>query len=170
MSQLLKHRNVVKTLAGLAALVACISIAALATPGFGVLSNFVFSAAVLGGNVQLERNDRASHWEVALHTTGDTDVITQVVTLAPGGYTGWHTHPGPQFLSVYSGTGKLYHGADPTCTGEVIAAGHSHIDDGSEVRNFRNEGTTNVVVYNTYLVPHGAAQRIDAPAPGNCPF
>jgi mannose-6-phosphate isomerase-like protein (cupin superfamily) len=170
MLQLPKHSILLRTLAGLGAVVLCISIIALATPGSGALSNFVFSAAVLGGKVQLERNDRASQWEVALHTTGETDVITQVVTLAPGGFTGWHTHPGPQILSVNAGTGTLYHGDDPTCTGEVIAAGHSHIDDGSEVRNFRNEGTTNVVVYNTYLAPHGAAQRIDAPAPGNCPF
>jgi quercetin dioxygenase-like cupin family protein len=151
-------------------MVVCCSAAALATPGFGALSNFVFSAAVLGGKVHLERNDHIAHWEVALHTTGETDVITQVVTLAPGGYTGWHTHTGPQLLSVTAGTGTLYSGDDPTCTGEVIAAGQSHIDDGSVVRNFRNEGTANVVVYNTYLVPHGAPQRIDAPASGNCPF
>ena len=35
----------------------------------------------------------------------------------------------------------------------------------------RNEGTTPVTVVRTYLnVPPGGSQRIDAPAPGNCPF
>jgi mannose-6-phosphate isomerase-like protein (cupin superfamily) len=148
-----------------------ISSVALATPGAGVLSNFVFAGTVIGPSIQIERTDINAQWEVALHTTGKTDVITQVATLAPGGYSGWHTHPGPQILTVTQGTATLYHGDDPTCTGEVIQAGQTHVDDGSVVRNFRNEGTTNVTVYNTYFVPHGSPQRIDvSPAPGNCPF
>jgi len=35
----------------------------------------------------------------------------------------------------------------------------------------RNEGTTPVTVVQAYLnVPPAGSQRIDAPAPGNCPF
>jgi hypothetical protein len=35
----------------------------------------------------------------------------------------------------------------------------------------RNEGKTPVTVVQTYLnVPPGGSPRIDAPAPGNCPF
>jgi hypothetical protein len=35
----------------------------------------------------------------------------------------------------------------------------------------RNEGTTPVTVIQIYLnVPPRGSQRIDAPAPGNCPF
>jgi hypothetical protein len=35
----------------------------------------------------------------------------------------------------------------------------------------RNEGATPVTVVQTYLnVPPGGSPRIDAPAPGNCPF
>ncbi len=148
-----------------------LSAIAVATPGAGRLFNYVFSAETAGGSVQVERNDHVAHWEIALHTTGDTDVITQVATLAPGGYTGWHNHPGPQILSVTEGTATIYHGQDPSCSGIVLGTGESHIDDGTIVRNMRNEGNVNLTVYATYLVPHGSAtSRIDQPAPGNCPF
>ena len=41
--------------------------------------------------------------------------------------------------------------------------GHVHIA--------RNEGTVPVTVVQAYLnVPPGGSPRIDAPAPGNCPF
>jgi len=41
--------------------------------------------------------------------------------------------------------------------------GHVHIA--------RNEGTTPVTVVQTYLnVPPGGSPRVEAPAPGNCPF
>ncbi len=153
----------------LAASVLCL--VAVATPGAGRLFNYVFTAEAVGGSVQVERNNRSVPWEIALHTTGDTDVVTQVATLAPGGYTGWHNHPGPQILSVTEGTATIYHGDDPSCTGIVLGTGESHIDDGTVVRNMRNEGTVNLTVYATYLVPHGAGTpRIDQPAPGNCAF
>jgi mannose-6-phosphate isomerase-like protein (cupin superfamily) len=167
-----RNRSLLRTTwARLGIAIVCISVVAFATPGAGRLFNFVFSAAVVGGNVQVERDVPTAQWEIALHTTGKTDVITQVAILAPGGYTGWHNHPGPQVLSVTDGTATIYHGDDPTCTGQVIATGGAHIDDGSVVRNMRNEGTTNLTVYATYLVPHGTlSPRIDQPAPGNCPF
>jgi hypothetical protein len=40
--------------------------------------------------------------------------------------------------------------------------GHVHIG--------RNEGTVTVKLLVTFIVPVGAAPRIDVPDPGNCPF
>jgi uncharacterized RmlC-like cupin family protein len=100
------------------------------------------------------------------------DVVVQRVTVAPGGQTGWHTHPGMAIVVVMSGTLTIYHGDDRTCTPENTPAGRVFFDQGyGHVHIGRNEGTTTLELSVTYLdVPIGGAFRIDAPAPGNCSF
>ena len=44
-------------------------------------------------------------------------------TITPGGVFGWHQHGGPLWATVVSGNLTVYHGDDPTCTGEVYPAG-----------------------------------------------
>jgi quercetin dioxygenase-like cupin family protein len=60
----------------------------------------------------------------------------------PGGHSGWHSHPGPVFIQVVSGTMTF-------------------------ARNETNAPAVNLV---TYFAPPGAALRNDEPRPGNCPF
>ena len=43
-------------------------------------------------------------------TSTACDTAYQQLTIPPGGYTGWHTHPGPTFVAVAQGEGTLYHG------------------------------------------------------------
>jgi quercetin dioxygenase-like cupin family protein len=102
--------------------------------------------------------------------TTDTVVLRQ--TFAPGGSTGWHTHPGPAYIVVTQGTVTLYDGDDPTCTPHTYGAGTGFLDPGfGHVHIARNEGTTPVTVIATYLnVPPGGSPRIDADDPGNCSF
>jgi quercetin dioxygenase-like cupin family protein len=52
-----------------------------------------------------------------IHVTDAQETVMQQVVLAPVGYTGWHTHPGPVLVLVKSGALTLYSGDDPTCTG-----------------------------------------------------
>jgi quercetin dioxygenase-like cupin family protein len=100
------------------------------------------------------------------------DVVDQTVTFAPGGHSGWHTHPGMAIVVVISGTLTIYHADDPTCSPRVFAAGRVFIDEGyGAVHIARNEGTTPLELSVTYLdVPVGQPFRIDAPRPGNCSF
>jgi len=42
------------------------------------------------------------------------DSVVQQITFAPGGQSGWHTHPGPVIVLVKSGTFTLYDGDDPS--------------------------------------------------------
>ena len=35
------------------------------------------------------------------------DTVFQVLTIQPGGFTGWHTHPGPTFVAVAQGEGCM---------------------------------------------------------------
>jgi len=91
-------------------------------------------------------------------------------TIAPGGVFGWHQHGGPLWATVVSGTLTVYHGDDPTCSPEPYPAGSVFMDPGNDTHNARNEGTEDLVVIVTYMLPEGGAPRIDIPDPGNCPF
>jgi quercetin dioxygenase-like cupin family protein len=135
---------------------------ALATPGSGVVSAPVLARGTFADQFKVKLRDSSS----------PADVVVQQVTLAPGGQTGWHTHPGPAIVVIKSGTFTLYDGDDPTCTGHAYGTGEVFVDRGyGHVHIGRNEGTSNVELYVTFLdVPVGAAPRIDAPNPGNCPF
>jgi quercetin dioxygenase-like cupin family protein len=107
-----------------------------------------------------------------IFSNAPTDTVVLTTTIAPGGSTGWHSHPGPAFIVVTSGTLTVYDGTDPTCTPHLYGPGTGFFDPGSgHVHIARNEGSTSVTVVQTYLnVPPGGSPRIDAPAPGNCPF
>jgi quercetin dioxygenase-like cupin family protein len=99
------------------------------------------------------------------------DTAYQQLTIAPGGFTGWHTHPGPTFVAVASGEGTLYH-AMAGCPSVKYATGAGFMQPPTEVHNMRNEGSTPLVLWAFYALPPGtsnAAIRIDQPQPAECP-
>jgi len=109
-------------------------------------------------------------WHAEVKATPNLDIAVQRIVFQPGGQSGWHRHPGPVFIEVVSGTMTFYMSDDPTCTPMVRSAGQGYLDVGEHAHIARNESgapAENVVVY---LAPQGAALRIDAPDPGNCPF
>ncbi|HEY3336601.1 MAG TPA: cupin domain-containing protein [Candidatus Limnocylindrales bacterium] len=138
--------------------------AASATPGAGASPSTLGRGTVAAG-------DKIKTDQLKLEVRDDLDVVTQTITITPGGHTGWHSHPGPVFVTIKAGTMTFYDGDDPTCTPVQYATGDAFIDAGlGHVHIARNEGTTNLVLYATYLLPVGAPLRTDEPAPGNCPF
>ena len=56
------------------------------------------------------------------------DMIIRTFDYLPGSTTGWHTHPGPVFINVISGTVTFYELDDPTCTPKVVTAGQGYVD------------------------------------------
>lgn len=112
----------------------------------------------------------ADNWHVELKATPALDIAVSSVVFQPGGQSGWHRHPGPVFVRVISGTTTEYKSDDPTCTPIPHAAGQAYVDDGEHAHIARNETNATATVIVTYLLPPGAPLRIDAPAPGNCPF
>ena len=135
---------------------------ASATPGSGVLSAPVLARGLLGEELKLKIKKKE-----------DTDVVVQQITIAPGGHTGWHTHPGIVVVVVKAGTLSYYSADDPSCAGIDYGAGQAFVDPGhGHVHIARNEGSTNLELYATYFeVPPAGGFRIDIPtAPGNCPF
>jgi quercetin dioxygenase-like cupin family protein len=157
----MKHKML--TLIALVVAVAMLATgAAIATPGSGV----TFASILARGTL-------ADHFKITLRDSSTPgDVVVQQITIAPTGYTGWHTHPGPAVVIVKSGSLTLYDGDDRSCTGTTYSAGQVFVDPGyGHVHFGRNEGATPTELVVTYLdVPVGAAPRTDAPDPGNCAF
>jgi quercetin dioxygenase-like cupin family protein len=167
---------------------------ALASPGSGAVSNYVArgpvsQSVVIGvpetktatktvrvrvGRKTVTRKVSFTYDTVSsLMTCGTTacDTAYQQLTIAPGGQTGWHTHPGPTFVAVAQGEGTLYH-AMAGCPSVKYGVGAGFMQPPTEVHNMRNEGTTPLVLWAFYTLPPGtanAAIRIDQPKPAECP-
>jgi quercetin dioxygenase-like cupin family protein len=110
-------------------------------------------------------------WSARMKTTRATDIHVLSNRIAPGGSFGWHSHPGPSFVIVKSGTATVYLGADPKCKPHRYRAGKlGFVDRGLAVHVVRNEGTVDLVTVVVSFTPKGATRRIDEPDPGNCPF
>jgi len=139
---------------------------ALATPSLGVTSTTIATGSLDPVNLNVKTGD----WKVQLRTKGQTDVTVVENRVAPGGTFGWHSHPGPSLIVVQAGTLTFYHGDDASCTPHTYEAGDALVDTGNDVHVGRNEGTVEVVVIVTRLLPAGAAPRIDQPDPGTCGF
>ena len=142
---------------------------ALATPGSGVLSAPVHARGTLepttGGNLIV--NSKSG---VHVKTKGSTDLVTQEIRIAPGGHTGWHSHPGPVLVTVKAGSLQLIYADDASCQGTVYEAGDSFVDRGDEtVHIARASPFAETVLWATYFVPgdRGAAFRLDEPAPAS---
>jgi quercetin dioxygenase-like cupin family protein len=99
------------------------------------------------------------------------ETLFQVLTIQPGGYTGWHTHPGPTFVAVAQGEGTLYHGK-PGCPSLKYGRNTGFFQPETDVHNMRNEGAEPLVLHAFYMFPNGtppAGNRIDQPQPADCP-
>jgi hypothetical protein len=93
------------------------------------------------------------------------DVVVRKHEYAPGGSTGWHTHPGPVFITVTQGALTFYEVDDPKCTPHLVTAGHGYVDSGHGHigRNESNNPATDISVI---IAPVGGAFRGELPAPG----
>jgi quercetin dioxygenase-like cupin family protein len=152
-----------------AAVVAAISVGqAWGTSGSGTQSTLV-GRATFDDPIYVRRVGE-DNWKVSVKAKPALDVAVQSIVFQPGGQSGWHSHPGPVFISVVSGTMTFYESDDPDCEPIVRHAGEGYLDTGEHAHIARNETTapaTNVV---TYFAPPGGALRIDQPDPGHCPF
>ena len=134
---------------------------AWATPGQGIATTIIAGPTSLG---EVTVKSESAINEVEIKTKGTSDVYVVYNTIAPGGNTGWHSHPGPSIVSVKSGTATEYHGEDPN-TPIVHTAGTCFVDDGEGAHIVRNEGTVPLELIAFQILPAGATRRIDQPAP-----
>lgn len=152
-------RRVAVVAAVVAAVPVVIGGLALGTPGSGVTSAPVTARGTAEDKIKSRGNQ-------------PFDVVMQNITIAPGGHSGWHSHPGQAIVVVKSGTFTTYDGNDKRCTRQNYHAGEVYVDRGyGHTHIARNEGSVPLELQVTYLdVPVGGAFRIDDANPGNCPF
>jgi quercetin dioxygenase-like cupin family protein len=118
---------------------------------------------VPGGIVQ--RATFAAPFTIA--TAAERDVLAQRVTIAPGGDSGWHGHPGTVLVYVESGTLTFY---DQNCAKQNYTAGQGAVENANQRLLARNDGKSPVVLRAVlFNIPVAGAARIDGPAPANCP-
>ena len=151
----------------------------LATPSSGltttILAKSTFDRLDLSGHalttaVGQSGKTRPQLWLAWIKTLGLSDLYVVDNKLAPGGTTGWHSHPGPSLIFVVAGSVTDYMSEDPSCAPHVYAAGSGFTDPGGEdVHTLRNEGSVQAETIAVQFLPKDAVRRIDEPAPGNCP-
>jgi quercetin dioxygenase-like cupin family protein len=113
---------------------------------------------------------RIGAWSSKMTITRASDLHVLSNKIAPGGTFGWHSHPGPSFVIIKSGTATVYLGADPKCRPHRFRAGSGFVDKGRAVHIVRNEGRRDLVTVVVSFTPRGAERRIDEADPGTCPF
>jgi quercetin dioxygenase-like cupin family protein len=111
--------------------------------------------------VKLERD---GHTVVSNAPSGG-EVVVQEITIAPGGTTGWHSHPGPVVVVVKAGTLTYVRDSGGECIETPYPAGTAFVDSGQgHAHTAFNNGADNLVLIATYFdVPVGGSARIDVP-------
>ena len=129
---------------------------ALATSGSGVTSTLL-SAGTFTRNA---------------HATQSANADAQIVDVvfAPGGYTGWHSHPGAEVATVKSGAATLKRVRGGECSIDTHTAGQAFVaypQDTFIVMNSSVTASAEMVVV-LFDIPTGGPNRIDRPDPGIC--
>jgi mannose-6-phosphate isomerase-like protein (cupin superfamily) len=169
--------------------------AALATPGSGIAAGPIVARGVAGQNIVLGVPGTTTVTRTVKVRVGKKtvtkrvsftvatvkplmsctaaaacDLAFQQLTISPGGYTGWHTHPGPTFVAVAQGDGTLYQDA-AGCPSAKYGPNSGFFQPSSEIHNFRNEGSSPLTVFAFYMLPSGTANtaiRTDQAQPTGC--
>ncbi len=92
-------------------------------------------------------------------------IVVRKHDYAIGSHTGWHSHPGPVFITVTQGTLTYYRYDDPTCTPQVVTTGNGFVDDGRG-HMVRNESGHPAQDVSVIIAPVIGAFRGELAAPG----
>jgi quercetin dioxygenase-like cupin family protein len=148
-----KRTRIVMAVLGVAAPVALAG-AALATPPSGFTTN------VLARGSAGELDAKHDGIRLRTHPGVSADVAVATVTIAPGGSSGWHHHPGVVLVVVQSGTVTFY---DEDCSAHVHHTGETFIESSDSPGLAKNNGTENAVVEATFIVPASTPPALPTP-------
>ena len=139
---------------------------ARAEPPVGVTPTLVGRATYDAFNLQADQ----SALKFSAEAKGPVDIVVRTHDYAPGSSTGWHSHPGPVFITVLEGQVTFYERDDPTCTPKVVSKGEGYVDTGRGHIG-RNESGAPAKDVAVILAPVEQPFRgeLEAPAP-QCKF
>jgi len=143
-----------------------IAMTARAEPPVGVTPTVIGRATYEAFNLQSDPRVL----EFSAHAKRPVDIVVRTHDYAPGSSTGWHSHPGPIFITVVEGEVTFYERDDPTCTPKVVSKGQGYVDTGKGHLG-RNQTGAPAKDVSVILAPVGLPFRgeLDAPAP-QCKF
>ena len=134
-------------------------------------------------NTLVARGTYVSHGSLRFEHGLQVVVVTS--TIAVGGFTGWHSHPGGEIIGITQGQLTFYQsvsGADTEdedgrggkhCQITTYTAGQSFINPAGDVHYALNTGSIPAIAYvvlpDVPVVGGLPRPRIDAPDPGTCP-
>jgi len=145
----------------------------LATPasGFTAVQQWKGVYPALKINTGSDRkDDKTDKWDFKVMSKDVSDVYVTRNSIAVGGQSGWHKHPGPSLITVTLGEIVAYDSDNPLCSPTVHSAGEGFVDSGDHAHLLRNESGAPAETVAVQFLPQGAVRRIDAPAPNNCNF
>ena len=146
----------------------------LATPGEGFMPNPVVNGHFGTLNINTA-GDKTDKWGLHLKTQDDTDMGADRLSVQPGGFSGWHRHPAPVFVTITQGSIVWTDGSDPLCTAHHYSAGQSFIEKAYVPHNVANASESESAEFIAIVIKPagfvGPAFRMDvSPAPNNCNF
>jgi quercetin dioxygenase-like cupin family protein len=103
---------------------------------------------------------------VEFETRTPMEVTTFTLTLDPGGFTGWHIHPGVLIATVQSGTVVR----EVACESRTYSVGESFVEHGDEpTGQVRNASVSQPASFSvTQIAPAGTPRRTESDPP-RCP-
>lgn len=166
-----EHRKNARTRAATAAVAlaasALIAVPVHATPssGFSAVQQWKGDYGAMS-----VKGEKADQWDVKLTTKAETDVYVTRNSIAVGGHSGWHMHPGPSLITVTVGEVTAYDSSDPLCSPKVYRVGEGFIDSGDHAHLLKNESGAVAETVAVQFLADGSTRRIDVAAPNNCNF
>lgn len=117
------------------------------------------------------KTDHDSPIDFDARAKSHVDVVVRQHDYVAGGSTGWHTHPGPIFITVTKGQLTFYEADDPRCTPRIVNAGEGYVDDGHGHIGLNLSGVPAQDI-SVITAPVGQPFRTDLPphANPNCGF
>lgn len=98
------------------------------------------------------------------------DVVFAKNTVAPGGSSGWHSHPGGAIVVIQQGEMTTYESVGNHCDITTYTQGQSFIERPGHELIAVNTGSIETIILAAFPgVPVGGSPRIDTPDPGTCP-
>jgi quercetin dioxygenase-like cupin family protein len=142
--------------------VVLIAAVAVATPTSGILLNQILATGATDPDQPLSenfvvRNAAGDRWHLKLSASGPSNFYVQDLVLAPGGYSGWHHHPGVLLITVSEGVIDWY---DGDCNKTTYTAGQSFTESNA-VHDLVNVGSVNAHLFIAYITMKDEPRRIE---------
>jgi len=126
---------------------------------FGTLATVALASAGVGfapTNLATGNLNADVKWNsdgVKIQTKDPTDVRVQRIDIAPGGFSGWHHHPGIVIVTVASGQVTFTQSdCSSTTYGPGLPAGSVFVEGGDDPAQASSVG--GATVYATFVAPH----------------